>query len=113
MTTLHHLRRITGVFTAQRILAMIRGELDPREESEQCDRWVRQCYNEPSRAEQVLYAADELLGTYGVEGCADDDGRDGVSYCNTGDTYAATLFLDHGQFRVSDLGTMVETGRMK
>ncbi len=112
MTNLANLKRITDEDTARRILSMIDGDTNPREVSEAADRWARQCYNEPWRDELIMCAADELLGTYGVEGSADEDGRDGWSYCNTGDTYAPTLFLDHGTFRVSSLGTMVETGRI-
>lgn len=113
MTNLRNLRRITDEETARKILGMIDGELDPREVSEKCDRWVRQCHHEPWRNEQVMSASNDLLGTCGVEGEADEDGRDGVSYCNNGDTYADTLFLDHGEFRVSSVGTMVESGRMR
>jgi hypothetical protein len=41
-----------------------------------------------------LDAIDMVLGTCGVEGWADPtDYRHGVSYCNTGDTYAATICL--------------------
>ena len=108
MKTTRSLLKITDKETAETILAMINGEKDPREVSEQCDRWVRQCYHEPSHDEQVLEAADELLGTYGTEGWADSDGRDGVSYCNTGDAYALTLCLDHGTFKVTSWGSIAE-----
>jgi len=108
MTNLRNLLRITDSDTAARILDMIDGRADPCKVSPACAAWVRQCLHPPEWDEQVLCAADELLGTYGVEGVADVDGLDGVSYCNTGDTYEDTLFLDHGRFRVSSLGTMVE-----
>lgn len=113
MTDLRNLKRITDEDTARTILDMIEGRRDPREVSEACDQWVRWCYNTPTREEQALHAADDLLGTCGVEGYADEDGRGGVSYCNTGDTYALTLFLDHGAFRVSSYYTMAVSGRLK
>lgn len=107
MKTIRSLKTITDKATARTILAMIKGEKDPREVSEKCDTWIRQCFHDPSHEDQVMCAVDELLGTFGVEGEADDDGRDGYTYCNTGDTYAPTLFLDHGTFRVTDLGTFL------
>lgn len=113
MTNLHHLKKITDKRTAQKILAMIDGRTNPYEVSPACAAWVRQCYNPPTHEERVMVAADDLLGTCGIEGSADEDGLDGVSYCNTGDMYDLTLFLDHGEFRVSSIGTMVETGRLK
>ncbi len=67
MTNLRNLLRITDEAIAHKILAMIAGDLDPREVSNACDVWVRQCHNEPWRTEQVMAAANELLGTYGVE----------------------------------------------
>jgi hypothetical protein len=100
------LERITDADTAARIVRFIDGDEDPRSVPE-TDAWVRACYHEPGADEQALHAADVLLGTYGVEGWASDDGRSGVSYCNAGDTYEPTLFLVRGRFRVSDLGTAV------
>lgn len=101
------LETITDADTAARIARFISGREDPRSVPE-TDAWVRSCYHEPDEDEQALHAADVLLGTYGVEGWADDDGRSGVSYCNTGDTYEATLFLVDGRFLVTDLGTVAE-----
>ncbi len=101
------LERITDADTAEKIASMIAGDTDPREVSERADAYARACYHPPGRDLLIMYAADELLGTCGVEGWADEDGRDGVSYCNAGDTYDATLFLVRGRFRVSDLGSVV------
>ena len=112
MLRINSLRRITDDDTAHKILRMMEGEADPRAESAACDRWVRQCHHMPSHDDQVMEAANELLGLFGVEGCADSDGRDGVSYCNTGDTYADTLVLDHGTFGISSLGSLVERHRI-
>jgi hypothetical protein len=103
--TLRSLERITDKETADKIRGMIDGDTDPRDVSERADAHARACYHDPGRDVLILYAADELLGTYGVEGWPTNGGRDGVSYCNTGDTYAATLFLVRGRFMVSDLGT--------
>jgi len=100
------LETITDAETAERIARIIDGDEDPRDVPE-TDAWVRSCYHEPDHEEQAIHAADVLLGTYGVEGWASEDGRSGVSYCNTGDTYAPTLFLVRGSFRVTDLGTVV------
>ncbi len=102
-----NLERITDADTAAKIASMIRGDTDPLTVGTRADAYARQCYHEPGRDLLILYAADELLGTCGIEGWADEDGRDGVSYCNAGDTYDATLFLVRGRFRVSDLGTVV------
>jgi len=42
--------------------------------------------------EEVLLIVDSMLeATYGVEGWAQDCGRNGVTYVNTGDTYGWTL----------------------
>lgn len=78
---------------AGQIRAMILRKADPREVSPACDRWVRQCFNTPRIEEQILCAIDEILGTYGIEGWSSDTGRRGVTYCNTGDTYARTFAL--------------------
>ncbi len=94
---------ITDEPTADKILGMMNGDLDPCEVSDRCDAWVRSCYNEPSDDEQTLHAADDLLGNYGVEGWCDQDdfSRPGVSYSNTGDSYARTIFLRDGVFILS------------
>lgn len=43
----------------------------------------------------VLLAAEEkfVLPTYGVEGWAVKNGRNGVSYLNTGDPYERTIYV--------------------
>ena len=74
---------------------------DLRERFARLDAWVRACYHEPGEDEQRLNAADEFLGTCGIEGGCNEDGSSGWSYCNTGDMYADTLILNrHGDFRV-------------
>ena len=52
--------------------------------------WVRRCYNCPNDDDVTLHACAEAIGTYGVEGWSVDI-YTGVSYCNTGDTYAMTV----------------------
>jgi hypothetical protein len=101
-----NLERITDADTAAKIASMIHGDTDPRDVSERTDAYARRCYHDPGRDLLVLHAADELLQTCGVEGWSTNGGRDGVSYCNNGDTYAPTLFLVRGRFRVSDLGSV-------
>lgn len=95
MTSKRYLLEICDSDTADKILAMIAENLDPREVSESCDAWVRQCYHDPPHDAQVLHAANELLEMHGVEGwpASHSDLRLGVSYCNTGDLYARTLAL--------------------
>lgn len=95
---------ITDEETADKILALIAGELDPREASENAAKWDRQCYNAPNEDDVIMEAINELLGTYGVEGQpCEEDPRHGISYCNTGDTYALTVFYfsKSGKFRLA------------
>jgi hypothetical protein len=108
MTNLTALKRIADEETARKILGMIRGELDPREVSERCDTWVRACYHEPSIDEQIMEAANELLGTYGVEGYCSEDGRRGASFCNSGDSYTPELWCIDGRFTVTTKATVIE-----
>jgi hypothetical protein len=65
---------------------------------------VRRCYGERftshmRRTEIKLQAIDEVLGTCGVEALGDlpDDSTSPApyAYCNTGDSYAATLVYKH------------------
>ena len=60
------------------------------------ERWVRSCYHTPHAAEIALHAIDMLIGCFGVEGWALDNGRGGVSYANTGESYAPTIALITG-----------------
>jgi hypothetical protein len=62
----------------------------------------------PTIREGIMQAADLLLDTCGVEGWASEDGRSGVSYCNTGDSYARTLILDDGEFKVTSWADLLE-----
>ena len=98
------LQRITGGDRrlALKLRRLLDGRLNPTLASPRCAEWVRQCYNNPSGVEQILCAADELIGTHGVE-CVwgEDELRPAFEYLNTGDSYAATLIWSDGAFRVS------------
>jgi len=94
-------------------------ESDPRDYTT-VQRWLAQCYNEPSRLELIMEAINELLDTYGVEAIR---GRyvDGyyqdiqAVYCNTGDTYDMTILLDHEteRFHVTSFGDWVEANERR
>jgi len=80
--------------TARTIRGLMKGDIDPCDVSESCDAWVRRCYHEPDWTSQALHAINDLLECHGVEGWTDPkDFRFGVSFCNTGDTYALTVCL--------------------
>ena len=55
-------------------------------------KWLQSCYHRPAVRSHIvrMYLADELLGTYGVEGLDLRAGRK-CDYCNTGETYDGTL----------------------
>lgn len=107
-------------FTAAVTLAVIRGELDPLKYPRRfpaTDKWVRSCYNKPRKSEVKLHALNELHECSGVEGVqiegawVDSYHRDYcASYLNTGDTYSATILLDHiaGKWRLTTWGDWYE-----
>lgn len=74
--------------------------------------WLNSCYNRPRNVDIIMNAANELLGTSGVEIVAGEydhpSGDVALIYCNTGDTYAATLCYSPGRFFVSSWGDWVE-----
>lgn len=98
MTSLAQLKKITTPANARLITDMIEGTVEPDAVSLQCRLWAHECYHYPPHNERVMSAADEILGTYGVEGWASMDGSAGVSYCNTGDTYKLTLAYIGGRY---------------
>ena len=119
--TVEALLQIDGLArdVAERVRAIIAGDIAPCDASEKCARWVRQCHNEPSEHEQILYACDDLLGGCGVEALAIEDEQHtdcGVRFCppfsyvNFGDPYITTLARDHenGQWVVVCWGDMLE-----
>jgi len=100
----------------KRLEPLLSGKLDP-ETFGSVEDWVRQCFNRPSGDELVMEAANEILGGFGVEGIqiegawVDSHHFDIVaSYVNMGDTYDATLVLDHetGEYLWTSWGDYVE-----
>lgn len=99
---------ITSPEMAAQIIDMMEGTLDPCHVSESADRWVRQCHHRPGNDELIMHAADaELLDTHGVEGVDLPDGRF-MLYCNTGDTYKATLCKVDDEWCVASWGDVME-----
>lgn len=101
---------------ARAVSRLIKGELSPDNFKSVRD-WVRQCYSEPRRSEKVMKALNELLSGYGDEGLRiegahiDNYHYDIVaSYVNQGDTYDATILLDHkrNKYRLTSWGDFVE-----
>lgn len=61
----------------------------------------------------VLHKYDRLMHNFGIEHVypnEERDGRQGILYSNTGDTYAITLTFDYdlGKFRFDSWGSYVE-----
>ena len=107
---------------AEKVRAVLAGEVDPRDVSPKATQWYRDCYHKPAidGHDLALAACDDLLGTCGVvalnvEGAPyyTDEGIrmcPPFSYCNAGDTYAATLARDHaaGAWVVACWGDLLE-----
>jgi len=94
--------------TAIRVRGLMDGSVDP-DTSEAVQRWVSQCYHEPSKREKVMCAIDESLETFGVEaieGKYIDRYHFNIQavYCNTGDIYADTVLLCHDRDRFMIIG---------
>ena len=87
---------------ARDLLGYLLGTLEPRDHRAG-DRRYCECYNPPSAEDMALHVADCILQTHGVEGwCLAGSHTRGVSYCNTGDSYALTIVLGPaGYFYVS------------
>lgn len=101
---------------ADQVLGLIRGTVDPFSVPA-VDEWRRQCYHEPDpkRADTIMRAVDAVLGTYGTEAIrgqyVDRYNQDIVAeYCNTGDSYAATILYDAvaRKYRLTSWGDFVE-----
>lgn len=82
--------------------------------------YARSCYNDPFqggmwRRTVALHAIDRILGTCGVEALGPIDMHAGppFEYCNTGDTYAATLIYSRengaDNLFIGCWGTVTET----
>jgi len=84
---------------------------DITEKSDAALNYVRQCFHAPPLYLVKLYAIDEILRTHGIETIDDIPGMT-VEYCNTGDSYAATLCrIDRKgkvTYRVCSWGDIVE-----
>jgi hypothetical protein len=99
---------------ADTIRALIRGEVHPGAVWGGDAGYLRSCYHKPHMADRVLHAIDAILDTCGIEGWAnpDDGGRSGVSYCNTGEAYAPTVYLITDwrgrRFGIGSWGDLVE-----
>jgi methylthioribose-1-phosphate isomerase len=101
--------------TALKLRKLLDGRLDPME-FESVKQWVAQCFNMPRRTELIECAANELLGTYGVEAIESKEWVDSYhgniryTYCNTGDSYGATLVRDcvKGRWLVTSFGDLAE-----
>ena len=88
--------------------------------SEQAAKYRVQCYHEPEFYLLKMYAANEIMGGYGVEGQDIPAGYWAncqtppvwFEYVNLGETYATTLvrLSRHGKvtYRVTDWGTIIE-----
>lgn len=98
------------VAMARMVLALINGQADPLA-FPAAESYARQCHHQPPRRLLALYAIDEILDMFGVEGFANECGTHGVSYANTGDTYAPTMCLvDEERWVVASWGALVEDG---
>lgn len=94
---------------ARAVLALLKGEVNPNDPDRfpRTVAWLRRCYHAPHVSDAVLHAVDEVLETFGVEGWA-TSAYEGVSYCNTGDTYAPTVCLLPGnRWAVAAWGDLV------
>lgn len=102
------LRRIDGItdFAVDTIRGMIAGKYNPFEVSGDVRRWCGQCYHTPDRHSQLMVAINELLDCHGVESidyqgdrANDFSGTPRFAYCNTGDSYAATVCYSYARDR--------------
>jgi hypothetical protein len=104
--------------TAKRVRGLMDGKVDPCT-SEAVQSWICQCFNRPSRRELIMCAINEALDTCGVEAIEGewiDNYHHNIQavYCNTGDTYAATILLCHkrDRFMLTSWGDYVEHNRI-
>lgn len=70
-------------------------------------------YNALSRRHVKLLALSELGEFYGPEAIETEDGEEWADYLNAGDTYTPTLIFWRGNWRVQDLGSFLESSRVK
>jgi len=103
---------------AKIVRGLMKGDIEP-ETIEDTDSWIRSCFNRPSQDELIMHAINSVLCSFGVEVMGHDLGgfyrhAPQYSYCNSGDTYTCTVILDNetGRFIVSDIGTLIESGKV-
>lgn len=90
----------------------IRALLDDPESThnyKSANEFYNSCYNKPSIGLVCLYAINEILDGYGIEGISDPENScDGFDYVNMGDTYATSVTLFDGKFHVESYGDRIE-----
>lgn len=105
------LQQIAGIDRAQASLLrrLLEGKADPYE---YCGKWIDSCYNLPSKHEQIMAAADKIIGGFGVEYIASGHNAKSpaIEYVNLGDAYCCTLMYVNGRYVVGDWGSIVERG---
>ena len=58
--------------------------------------WLKQCFNQPSKVEQVMSAANEIIEGFGTEAIFGSRIKwPDFEYVNLGDTYITTLGYDY------------------
>lgn len=66
------------------------------------------CWHRPKNSELLMYAFDEILEGYGVEGIVNpEDTFDGFDYVNMGDAYTVTITRRNG-YRIECYGDRLE-----
>lgn len=80
--------------------------------SERAASHARDCFGRSPLQYVKLLACDAILETHGVEFIAKGHNKrsPSIEYCNTGDTYAATLMWMNGRYSVGCWGDVVERG---
>jgi len=86
------------------LLGLVNGRTNPTTFSDAAA-YVRRCYHAPDEDLVRLVAANQALGLHGIEGWPLGL-HSGVSYCNTGDSYAPTLALTPEGFEVASLADL-------
>lgn len=117
--TIANLRKFFPLVEARQLRGLMDGTIDPKQYVS-VQRWIAQCYNEPSHDELVMCAIDEVLGGFGVEAIrgryVDRYHHDiQAAYVNMGDTYNTTILLDHetDSYRLTSWGDWVEANERK
>lgn len=92
----------------RKIIKIINGRMHQEDLDYLCARWLSQCFNRPSPSELEMHAIDNALGHFGVEYIKHNGTR--YLYSNSGDSYAATIFLnlDTLEYSISSIGDMIE-----